>query len=96
VDFADGRRPLPLAVSSEGIDDEGLWLWVARCPDTAWSMLRQGTATVHIDVLPARAALRVAPLAQSITCPRCGMTSHNPNDVREGYCGNCHDWTTKP
>lgn len=29
----------------------------------------------------------------SITCPRCGRTSHNPNDVREGYCGACHDWT---
>lgn len=29
----------------------------------------------------------------SITCPRCGMTSYNPNDIREGYCGNCHDWT---
>jgi hypothetical protein len=27
------------------------------------------------------------------TCPKCGMTSHNPNDEREGYCGNCHDWT---
>jgi hypothetical protein len=32
----------------------------------------------------------------SITCPRCGRTSHNPNDVREGYCGACHDWTTTP
>lgn len=30
----------------------------------------------------------------SITCPRCGMTSYNANDIREGYCGNCHDWTT--
>jgi hypothetical protein len=30
----------------------------------------------------------------SITCPRCGMSSPNPNDIREGYCGNCHDWTT--
>ena len=29
----------------------------------------------------------------SFACPRCGMTSYNPNDVREGYCGNCHDWT---
>lgn len=29
----------------------------------------------------------------SFTCPRCGMTSYNPNDIREGYCGNCHDWT---
>ena len=33
-------------------------------------------------------------MSESITCPRCGMTSHNPNDVREGYCGNCHDWTS--
>lgn len=31
--------------------------------------------------------------AQAYVCPRCGRTSHNPNDVREGYCGNCHDWT---
>lgn len=28
-----------------------------------------------------------------VTCPRCGRTSYNPNDVREGYCGACHDWT---
>lgn len=26
----------------------------------------------------------------SITCPRCGMTSHHPVDVAERYCGNCH------
>lgn len=31
----------------------------------------------------------------SFTCPKCGRTSHNPNDVREGYCGACHDWTGK-
>ena len=31
--------------------------------------------------------------AASITCPRCGMTSHNPTDAAEGYCGHCHDWT---
>jgi hypothetical protein len=24
------------------------------------------------------------------TCPRCGMTSYNTNDVRNSYCGNCH------
>ena len=28
----------------------------------------------------------------SITCPKCLMTSHNPNDVREQFCGNCHEW----
>jgi hypothetical protein len=34
--------------------------------------------------------------APSITCPRCGMTSYNENDIAEGYCGNCHDWTAVP
>ena len=29
----------------------------------------------------------------SFTCPRCGMTSHHPKDIEQGYCGNCHDWT---
>jgi hypothetical protein len=29
----------------------------------------------------------------SFTCPRCDMTSHNPTDLMEGYCGNCHDYT---
>lgn len=32
----------------------------------------------------------------AITCPRCGLTSHNPTDVAEGYCGHCHDWTGRP
>jgi hypothetical protein len=25
-----------------------------------------------------------------ITCPKCKMTSHNPHDIEQGYCGNCH------
>jgi len=29
------------------------------------------------------------------TCPQCQMTSYNPNDVAQGYCGNCHAWTGK-
>ena len=29
----------------------------------------------------------------AFTCPRCGRTSHHPDDIREGYCGACHDWT---
>lgn len=27
------------------------------------------------------------------TCPRCGWTSHNPEDEDAGYCGRCRDWT---
>lgn len=33
---------------------------------------------------------------ESITCPVCGRTSAHPADIREGYCGNCHDWTSPP
>lgn len=32
----------------------------------------------------------------SFTCPNCGATSYNPNDVAESYCGKCHDWTAQP
>ncbi|HZF23992.1 MAG TPA: hypothetical protein VE030_11075 [Burkholderiales bacterium] len=30
--------------------------------------------------------------AVSIACPKCGRVSHNANDVRERYCGNCHSF----
>lgn len=32
----------------------------------------------------------------TITCPRCGRTSYNPNDVRALYCGFCSWWTSDP
>jgi len=28
--------------------------------------------------------------ASSITCPQCGLTSYNPHDIVNRYCGNCH------
>jgi hypothetical protein len=28
----------------------------------------------------------------SITCLRCGAESHNENDVRNLYCGFCHEF----
>lgn len=28
-------------------------------------------------------------MADSITCPQCGLTSYNPNDVQSGYCAKC-------
>lgn len=31
-------------------------------------------------------------LKETITCPQCGMTSYSLNDVRERYCGNCHQF----
>jgi hypothetical protein len=32
--------------------------------------------------------------AQAITCLRCERTSYNPDDIRDGYCGHCHEWTS--
>lgn len=32
----------------------------------------------------------------AFTCPRCGSTSHHPEDERHGYCGKCHDFTASP
>lgn len=32
-------------------------------------------------------------VAAPFRCPVCEMVSHNPTDIAEGYCGNCHDWT---
>jgi ribosomal protein L37E len=28
----------------------------------------------------------------SITCPQCGRTSYHPEDVRQKYCGACHQF----
>lgn len=35
-------------------------------------------------------------MTASITCPRCGAKSYHPEDVRQGYCGRCHWWTSDP
>lgn len=32
----------------------------------------------------------------SITCPKCGFRSHNINDIRQRYCGNCHAFHDDP
>jgi len=29
---------------------------------------------------------------KAIKCRACGMTSHHPEDVRQRYCGNCHEF----
>lgn len=30
----------------------------------------------------------------SITCPVCEHTSYNLNDIMQGYCGHCCEYTT--
>ena len=46
---------------------------------------------ISVEPTPPRIASR---LPISITCPQCGRTSYNPEDIAQGYCGGCHDWTS--
>lgn len=36
------------------------------------------------------------PGCASFTCPVCGLVSHHPIDISQGYCGRCHDFTGVP
>jgi hypothetical protein len=64
----------------------------SRSACTAWASARPGGLT--IGAAATRATLRrVTP--DSFVCPRCGLTSHRPTDVAEGYCSACHDWTSR-
>ena len=45
---------------------------------------------------PAAIVARLHDGEPSFTCPACGAVSYHPGDIREGYCGRCHDWTGEP
>ncbi len=34
-----------------------------------------------------------ADLVPKRRCPRCGLVTWNSTDIKEGYCGECRDWT---
>lgn len=38
----------------------------------------------------------ISPHGDAIMCVRCRLTSRNPNDVKERYCGNCHEFLDEP
>ena len=33
---------------------------------------------------------------QALKCLKCGMVSYNPNDVKQRYCGKCHEFLDGP
>ncbi len=45
-----------------------------------------------VDAPPRVPDLDAVDAAASVTCPQCGMVSHNRNDVAHRYCGNCHQF----
>lgn len=77
-----------------------------QCPATSWPFTHDDSRCIRAAGHPGNAHRDINgfewggdaeaglwPIHPSITCPKCNMTSYNPNDIREGYCGNCHDWT---
>jgi hypothetical protein len=71
--------------------------WELTDEDVAEIARASGWDDGHLDepVHPDRLELQSPGLA-SFTCPQCHRTSWNQGDVREGYCGACHDWTGTP
>jgi hypothetical protein len=69
-------------------------------PPHEWQQLRRPELTDAEQIAAAQryAARRYGPpvAEPSITCPLCGATSYHPQDIGEGYCGRCHDWTSPP
>lgn len=49
--------------------------------------------TSRVAVATARAVIETkAAIARCYACPRCGITSYNPNDLTHRYCGRCHQF----
>jgi hypothetical protein len=49
---------------------------------------------LRIESHLAGGAIKVSGVEPSIICPVCGLRSYNVNDIREGFCARCNDWTT--
>jgi hypothetical protein len=83
------QRPIEPSVIEAGLEHSGRLVDVppALIEDSVnmGSERRIETVTVTKDQIE-----------EGFTCPRCSMTSHNPTDIVEGYCGNCHEWTGRP
>jgi hypothetical protein len=45
-----------------------------------------------LHALPMRSAVTTVAAEPRITCPTCGRTSFNPEDVKQRYCGFCHEF----
>jgi RNase P subunit RPR2 len=37
-------------------------------------------------------SITTTPDGECITCHQCGKTSYNMNDIKNGYCGHCHEF----
>lgn len=71
--------------------------------ETVWSLTVEGPRAIEIPSMRPRVCKARVTFATGETqeqepclmCPKCANVSYNINDVREGYCGHCHDWTCR-
>jgi hypothetical protein len=83
-----------------GITDSGVQVFVfvhrvaIHSTDDPTAFERELIAMPLIRAVPIKQLLDEVVESPSITCPVCGMTSYNANDVRHGWCGNCRKQTS--
>jgi len=65
----------------------GRWIIVISRDDPhPWGTVQRDSAVLLAAIWP----------GPVFGCPRCGRVSSSEEDLREGYCGACHDWTGPP
>ncbi len=88
VEVYDPDLPEPYAYARYGTDTRGM---------TDPTEIRPGAdGAEDIAVLILGGQFHTSRRPRSFTCPQCGRTTRNPNDIAAGYCGNCHEWTGRP
>ena len=67
--------------------EAGRYTWA----DAQFIVRQANIITMNEAAIPLARALDFS-APPSIVCPRCRRRSFNANDIRERYCGACHDW----
>jgi hypothetical protein len=95
-----GVAVIALGALPGGLNVIAAGAWIVAHPWLRARWYRTGYADGYVDgrsePRPPSKALDGGYRPPSVTCPRCCRTSYNENDIRAGYCGNCHAWTSPP
>jgi hypothetical protein len=70
--------------------------WIRQYVPPAEQVAMRERLGVPLTPTPQGVSYTISADRKSITCLICGLTSHNPNDVREVYCGKCHRFHQDP
>lgn len=85
ADVAEAIRRFDAATTP--VEFWAIMAWAKR--RSSWSF-RTSEDNKKLEAAWERARKRISP--QGFTCPVCHKTSYHPEDVRNQYCGNCHEF----